>query len=132
MLRSLLNILSAFGFPLTVFAVPIYVLTSGIAAINGFAREDLELDLAATRRALNTERREFNQHFAEDMTEQIVHSACVDTCMTLDYDTDNRDGPQFVYTCVGHGARGFTCEWTNLDDNRRPKPKHPRPRPAIR
>ena len=86
-----------------------------------FQREDIWLDRLAMQRALIRERAEFNLHYAEDITEQIVHSACVETCQSLDWDTDNRDGPKFAYTCIGHGPRGFTCTWENLDENLRPK-----------
>mgnify|MGYP001592540543 CR=1 FL=1 len=109
------------------FAVKAFVASLGVAFVSfttlvrEFEREDVFLDLMATKRAMLRERAEFNLHYAEDITEQIVHSACVETCQALDYDTDNRDGPKFAYTCIGHGHRGFTCIWENLDENLRPK-----------
>ena len=111
------------GFAIKVAAVVLGFLlgASWMLVEESFQREDVWLDLLATKRALIRERAALNLRYAEDMTEQVVHSACLDTCQALDYDTDNRDGPKFVYTCASNGPHGFICIWENLDENLRPK-----------
>jgi hypothetical protein len=64
---------------------------------------------------------------AAECAEAVSHddkmrSACFNTCQTIDWDTENRDGPKFVYTCQATREHsGFACIWTNVDENLRPK-----------